>query len=298
MSDRKKLAEKLLYPPVWVTLLLVILSAAGLILVFVKGWDTAPAAYAIYVFAFCSLTVLCVLCSNTFPSWYRKIRKLIYNSRFGRRCMTDAAFRTHVSLYCALVINLLYVGTNVISGIVYRSAWFCILAAYYSILAVMRFLLLRFVSRVGIGQNLYREFRRSRLCGIILLFINLTLTGAVLMILYSGRGFRYNGIMIYVMALYTFYITVHSIIQIVRYRRYNSPVMSAAKIIGFSAALVSMLSLETAMLTQFGTDMLPGNRNLMIALTGAGVSVVVVAMAVYMIVRAAVETGKMREHTE
>ena len=49
------------------------------------------------------------------------------------------------------------------------------------------------------------------------------------------------------------YITITSVVHVVRYRRYNSPVMSAAKRINLVAALVSMLSLETAMLARFGS---------------------------------------------
>ena len=91
---------------------------------------------------------------------------------------------------------------------------------------------------------------------------------------------------IYVMALYTFYVTTHAIISMIKYRKYNSPVMSATKIISLSAVLVSMLSLETAMFSQFGGDTSPEFKRFMIAVTGAGVSLIVVSMSVYMIVRA------------
>lgn len=56
-------------------------------------------------------------------------------------------------------------------------------------------------------------------------------------------------------ALYTFYITTTAIIDIIKYRKYNSPVMSISKVIKLAAALVSMLFLETAMFAQFGADM-------------------------------------------
>ena len=38
------------------------------------------------------------------------------------------------------------------------------------------------------------------------------------------------------------------------YRKYHSPVISAARKVSLAAALVSMLSLETAMLSQFDTE--------------------------------------------
>lgn len=59
--------------------------------------------------------------------------------------------------------------------------------------------------------------------------------------------------------------------------------MSAAKIINLTAALVSMLSLETAMLTQFGAGKDAAFRQRMIAMTGTGVCALVLGMAVSMI---------------
>ena len=73
------------------------------------------------------------------------------------------------------------------------------------------------------------------------------------------------------MALYTFYITTTAIIDMVKYKKYGSPIMSMSKVIKMAAALVSMLSLETAMFSQFGGEMSPAHQRLMIALTGAGV---------------------------
>lgn len=294
MKNWKEICKKILYPPAWGIVILVIVSVVSLVLIFTKGWDTSPIAYIAYVIAFYALTVVCIACAGVFPEWYRKIRQKIYDNQYGNRYMTDAAFKTHVSLYRSLAINLLYVGANLISGYVYQTAWFIILAVYYTILAVMRFLLLRFVNRIGIGKDRILEFRRSRLCGVILLTINFTLSGAVLMMLYQNRGYEYHGMLIYVMALYTFYVTTHAIISVIKYRKYESPVMSATKIISLSAALVSMLSLETAMFSQFGGDSSPEFKRFMIAATGAGVSLIVVFMSVYMIIRATKEIKKLQ----
>lgn len=294
MKDWKTILNKFLYPPVWLIAILAVISAASLAAVFIKGWDTSPVAYVVYVISFYSVLVITIACVNVFPAYFRGIKQKIYNNKYGNRYMTDVKFKTHVSLYRSLGINLLYVIVNVVSGLLYRSAWFGILAGYYTILAMMRFLLLRFVNTNGIGKDLVLEFRRSRLCGIILMAINLTLSGAVLMILYQNRGYEYNGMLIYVMAMYTFYITIHAIVDIVKYKKYNSPIMSTAKIVNLTAALVSMLSLETAMLAQFGADNPPEFRQTMIAATGAGVSVVVVAMSIYMIINAGRKIKQLR----
>ena len=184
---------------------------------------------------------------------------------------------------------MLYVGINLWSWHMLGSYWFMVLAVYYVIMAVMRYLLVRYVRIQKIGTDILSEWKRSRICACILLLINLSLSGAVLMILYQHRGYDYPGIMIYVMAMYTFYALTMSIVDIVKYRKMGSPIMSTAKIVSLSAALVSMLNLETAMFAQFGTDMAPQDQNLMIMLTGAGISITVVTLSVVLIAKATIE---------
>ena len=115
--------------------------------------------------------------------------------------------------------------------------------------------------------------------------MNVALAGIVILVVYQNSGFEYPGMLIYVMALYAFYATIMAVRNVVKFRKYGSPVMSAAKVINLTAALVSMLSLETAMLTQFGAADDPMFRQIMTASTGAGISIIVLGMAVFMIVR-------------
>lgn len=286
--------KKLLFPPVWVLVLLTVFSAAGLAAVFLNGWEESPAACAVYVVAFYTLTALTVFCVTVLPKRYGKIKKRVLENPLGNRYVTDRIFRTEVSLYLSLGINLLYVGVNLLSWRMYGSWWFVCLAVYYGILSVMRFLLVRYVRVNEIGANRYGELKRSLACSCIMLLLNVFLSGAVLMVVHQNRGYQYQGVLIYVMAAYTFYMAVNAVIQLVKTRRYDSPVMSTAKTISVIAALVSMLNLETAMFAQFGREMSEDNQKLMIILTGAGISIIVIVMAAHTIVRCTKEIRKMR----
>ena len=284
--DWKRIGKKLLFPPLWLMAILVTVSAAALIFVFVQGMEQSVPAYIAYGLAFYTLGVVTVFCIMVLPKRYRTIKQKIYDNPLGNRYVTDRVFRTNISLSVSFVISMLYVGINLWSWHMLQSWWFVVLAVYYVIMAVMRFLLVRYVHIQKIGTNILGEWRRSRICACILLLINLSLSGAVLMILYQNRGYDYPGIMIYVMALYTFYSAVHAIVDIIRYRKLGSPVMSTAKIVSLSGALVSMLNLETAMFAQFGEDMSPEDQQIFIILTGAGVSAVVIALSVMLIIKA------------
>lgn len=290
--DFKKFCLKLLQPPAWLTALLLTVSAAALPYVLINGLSEHPIAYGIYVLSFYTLCVLCFICVKVLPGYRKRLRERVYSHPFGQRYVSDAAFRTHVSLYAALSVNLLYVAVNLLSWFLYRSMWFVVLGVYYVILSVMRFLLLKYIRSNSLGTNRLGELKRARLCSGILLLLNFVLTGAVMMILYRNKGFEYHGILIYVMAAYTFYSTTHAIVDLIKYRKYQSPVMSSSKLISLSAALVSMLALETAMFSQFGGDMAAEDKWLMIALTGAGVSIVVIVLSVLSLINSSKEIKK------
>lgn len=284
--DWKKIGKKLLFPPVWLMAVLVIVSAVALTLVFLKGMEQSIPAYILYALSFYTLSVVSIFCALVLPKQYRQLRQKIYANPIGRRYMTDKVFRTHISLSVSFVISMLYVALHIWSWHILQSYWFLVLAVYYGIMAVMRYLLVRYVRIQKIGTDIQKEWKRTKACACVLLLINLSLSGAVLMILYHSKGYDYPGILIYVMAAYTFYATIHAIVDIVRYRKLGSPVMTTAKIVSLSAALVSMLNLETAMFAQFGKDMTPEAQRIFIILTGAGVSLTVVTLSVLLIRKA------------
>ena len=100
-----------------------------------------------------------------------------------RRYFGEVAFRTEASLYQGLFVNLAYASVKFFSGIWYRSVWFGALAGYYILLAVMRFILLHYVrGRRQTGEKIIFEWNRYRLCGIILLLMNQTLAGIIILV--------------------------------------------------------------------------------------------------------------------
>lgn len=294
MKNRTINWRKWLFLPPWLVILLSLFCTAALLAVFLRGADEHPVAYGVYVVSAYTLTVLCLLLIHTLPRRYRLAKQKIYEHPLGNRYMTDVVFKARVSLYVSLAINLAYSAMKLTTGIVYRTFWLGALAVYYLLLSLLRFVLLRYMAKENKG--LLYEYRRYRLCGILLLILNMSLTGVVLPMVAQNRSFEYPGVMIFAVAAYTFYTVSISIVDLIRYRKYESPVLSASKAIRFAAALVSLLTLETAMLSQFGED--DSFRRLMIMLTGAGVCLIILTVSVYMIARATVEIRKIRNEKD
>lgn len=291
MEKFLRILKKIFFLPPIPTVLLALFGYGFVLAVAVLDIDIAMLKYPSYI---CSAYALIITITGfprflTFAGALRRnasenaLVRRICGTAVGERFFSDVRFRTEISLYQGLFINSLYIGIKLFSGIRYRSVWFISLAVYYVLLAVMRFILLRRGGRKMSAAPMETELRRYRTCGIVLLLMNQALTGIVTFMVYQNRGFDYPGLLIYAMATYSFYSVITAVINLARFRKHGSPVLSAAKVINLVAAMVSILSLETAMLTQFGGDDAPEFRWIMTAATGGGVCTIVIGMAIYMI---------------
>lgn len=290
MERFKKILKRILFLRPLAVVLISVPAFAAVIYVLVKNMS-GPLAYISY---FASAYALVIL-GLGFPGIVRSVHRCIVShplmrrllsAPLGRRYVEDVKFRAEISLGIGFIVNFLYIVMKMASGIYYRSLWFVSLAIYYALLAVMRFLLLyrRRWPEGKVRQEL--ELRRYRLCGCVLLMMNLALGGIVAFMVRHDRGYEYPGTLIYAMAAYSFYAVIIAAINVVKFRRHGSPILSAAKAISLVAALVSILSLETAMLAQFGSGDDPLFRKSMTEATGGGVCVIVLGMALFMIWKA------------
>ena len=137
------------------------------------------------------------------------------------------------------------------------------------------------------GEQMQQELVRYRTCGWVFLLMNLALSGVMFYRIYENRFVQHHEITTIAMATYTFAMLTVAIVNVVRYRKYNSPVLSSAKAISLAAACVSMLTLESSMLASFNKGTLSQKTiRIFLALSGGAVSAFIVGMAVYMIVQA------------
>ena len=213
MGTWKQLLRKLLFPGNAVVLLSIPASAALLIHAFGFARGDEPVVYLSYTISAYSLVIVCV----RFFQWSKKFSALLHRNRYIHRYLTDLSFRTHLSLYLSVGLNLIYAVMKLFFGVYYRSVWFGTLGVYYTLLTAMRFLLLRHVNRHTFGKEPIPEWNRYRLCGAILLPMTLALSGVTLLVIEKNEGFQYPGYLIYVMAMYAFYAAITAAVHIVKY---------------------------------------------------------------------------------
>ncbi len=224
-----------------------------------------------------------------------KIRAWLEKDRNIKRYFNDPKLRVRLSLLGSVSINISYAVMQLVSGIYFHELWFYALAAYYILLIVMRLFLLRDTTRVEVpGKNRLKELHRYRFCGIMMLMMNLALAVIVFFVVWENRGFKYRYIHTIGMAAYTFTAMVVAMINVVRYRRFESPLMSAAKAISLVSAVVSLFTLENAIIGAFIQVRNPFIRRIMTASTGGAVCIFVLSVAVYMIVHSSREVKKIK----
>lgn len=218
------------------------------------------------------------------PRMVTFLKKLKNENRVIRRFFTDVEFRMTVFLYGSLGMNSLYAAFQLGLGLYHKSAWFYCLAIYYGLLVFMRTALLRDIRILTPGENLVAELRRYRFCGWVLLCMNLALMTMVSLISYFGRGVEHHPATTLILTAYSVTSLSFAVINMVKYHKYYSPIFSATKGVSLAAAVVSMLTLETALLSAFGDARALSLRGPITLLTGVAVCMVVLVIAVYMIV--------------
>ena len=199
----------------------------------------------------------------------------INGTAFGGRYVNDLVFRGSVGICQGMTMNFLYVLFRIVVGIRYASVWSVSMAVYYLVLGILRLsLILSYRRRVETDE--LRCYRRTAR---LLFLLNIPMGGMILLMLLTNAGYSYPGYVIYLSAMYTFYTMIVSVINLARFRRLGSPILSAAKVLNFIAALMSVLGLQTAMIAQFSTES-DDFRRLMNALTGGAVWIAVILTAV------------------
>lgn len=276
----KTIALRFLRPKaVWVALLTT-LAAAALFFIFTTSLGETALAYAVYVFSAYVMTVL----AFRVPGLLRQTKALIHSNRLSKKFITDVPFRTIVSLYFSLTVNLLFAVFKLVTAVIYSSLWFGAVAGYYLLLCVVRVLLLRHLQNSDC--DLRRELQIFRFCGVLLIILNFALGAVAYHIIHGAAGYAYPGTMIYAVALYAFYCLTMSIIGSVKYRGLDHPLLSASKALNLATALVAMFTLQTAMFAAFASEMDGQLIFIMNTVTGGAVCLATLITGVQMAVRA------------
>lgn len=299
MNKVKGIIEKLKKPSTRVLILTysltVLFASLAFVLLMLDVMNTAfaPLAYVGFASAAVTLAYTVYTLVLIFPSVRNRVKEMLLKNEYAARFIENFGYRTFVSAAFATLMNFAYVIFNGIFGIIYSSIWYGALAAYYLFLSVTRSeLLLSHRRRAEHDEVAARltALRAHRNSGILLLIINIALSAAIAQMIFDDRAFSYPGWIIYAFAAYAFVKITFAIINTVRAARQKDYIIRATRNIALADAAVSIMALQTALLSQFSTDI--AATDLFNTLTGCAVTIFTVSIAISMITVAAKELNK------
>ena len=291
--DFRSLWKKILNPPTWakiLTFIITLLSATlSLIMVALGLENGAPSiiAYILFGIAGVSLTYSVYLIIPLFPKMKSGIIAWMEKHEFTHLLLRNFGFRTVIFAIGSFLMSLLFSGFNAYMGIANRSMWYGALAAFYIALAFLRGGVLAYhKSRIGkkTQNDEYVKAKVYRNSGIITLILNIALSSAIAQMIFSDAHFTYMGWTIFAYAAYAFYKITMSIIALIKAHKQTDLTVRAIRNINLVDALVSILALQTALLTMFSEGEV--NISIFNTFTGIVVSLLSVGIGIYMIASA------------
>ncbi len=243
----------------------------------------------IYALAFISLIYLIIFSIYN----YKRIKEYFYNLlckfKYTRRFVTDYNFRTAFLSSFSLILNLAFICYYFGFTIFNFSYWYLTLSAYYFILFMIREMsLYDYVNNKNKPKKIIQTYRRS---GLLLLCLPILMITMYIQMPEQDIDINTN-IHAYVMALITFYKLIMGSYNWFKARKKRDLITRSLRNINLTEALVSLLNLETTLITLFGTGNQTFDNNI-ISITNYIMVSICILIGLSMVIRARIETRKL-----
>ena len=283
MDFFKKVWDKIKTPHgIWLTLFYVffVVAVTGTLVLVIMVPKQTILHYMLYVVSALSLTYFVYTMVIFAPKIKAGIINVLQKYKFTNSLLKDYGYRTIVFGVCSFIINVAFISLVAVMAFMSKTAWYFTLTIYYIVLAFMKGNV--FHSKRKYGTEL-KEARAYRFTGIMFIVMTIAFSGVMVLIYKANRYFEYAGLLIYVVAAFTFYKLTLAIYNIFKVRKYDDLYLQNIRNINLASALISIIILQVAMFQAFSPQYNSGFAN---ALTGAGVSAIILTLGILMIIKA------------
>lgn len=229
-------------------------------------------SYVIYGFSTYALIVLVIGLVKIFKG----VKTRVVNNRLYKKYINDKNVRNKLSLILSFIVNLSYGIFKLLVGVFYNSWWFIVFGVYYLLLFGIRFLLFILDKKNVNDGNVFKYV------GIFLIILNLVLGIIVMLSVRYDYYISYSWYLIYLVALYDFYMIINAIVQVCKNRKNKDKFVICSKYVGLASMLITMLSLEISMVNIFDQGV-NNFKPVMTCLTGLGICLFNIFMAIVLI---------------
>ena len=277
----KETLKKILFPHPFIIFLLFNLSVVTLVYIFINHWEAHLLAILFYVVAFYTLVVVCV----RIPGIVKKVKEMLHANKYTDTYLTDKDLRMRISMYRGLLISFIFATFKIILGFIYNSSWLFAMAGYNTILSLMRFIVIFRSQKKGLSEMEERKrgLQSYQVCGWLVMLLNIAVSVVMFMVIVQKQTIEYHMIVTIGLAAFTFYCFIMAIINMIKYRDRKNPVYAAIKRIDMVKAIVSIFTLQVAMLTTFNGEGAQVDVGLMNVLTGFAVTIAINTIGALMI---------------
>lgn len=303
MKRIKKLIKALKAPKPIILIcayLITIASVVGVIISFLVGIDSISKeiiSYVLYAISAISLTYSVYTIVIFAPKWKKSVVEKMNKHEFTRQLLENYGYRTIILSTGALLFGLTYAAFLIILCVANRSVWYGVLAGFYILISISRIFVVfsrknakNVENKVEIDIS-YAKAHRN--CGILLIISTTALNIAVLQMIFLQRTFSYVGNIIYLAAAYAFYKITIAIINLFKKRSRQDLNFEAVRNINFADAAVSILALQTALLSAFG-DADAKTSIIFNSITGGVVCILTLILGIAMVITATKALKKLK----
>ena len=255
-----------------------LITAGTLVLVILVQKQTIL-HYLLYVLATLALTYFVYTMVIFAPKIKNNTIRFLQSHKFTNKVLDDYGYRTVVFAVISFIINIAYISLILVMAIMSKTAWYFTITAYYIVLAFMKGNV--FYSKRKYGTEV-KQARALRFSGIMFVIMTIVFSGVIVLIYKANHYFEYAGILIYAVAAFTFYKLTLAILNIFKSRKQDDLYIENIRNINLASALISIIMLQVAMFQAFSPEHNLGFAN---ALTGAGVSAIILVLGVLMIIK-------------
>jgi hypothetical protein len=182
--------------------------------------------------------------------------------------------KTTKTALLSLLSNIAFAGYHLIFGVVTASWWLFTVGVYYTVLSIMRFVVIR------VKKN---EQRLAKITGGMLMALSVPLVGTVILSVVRDRGHKLHMIIMIAMAAYAFTRITLAIINLAKARKSPSTKLITLRNISFASACVSIFALQRSMLVSF-EGMTETEIRIMNAATGSAVCILVFLLGLSLLI--------------
>ncbi len=245
-------------------------------------------SYLMYALSALALSYSVYLTVRFAPRIKSSLIGFLMKNPLTARFLTHYGARTFAIASFTLALNIAYAAFCAIIAILSQKPWYGVLAAYYILLTFMRGGIVFYHGRMrknsegDFDERQRLDWKKYKTTGALLMLLPLSLSFAIVQMVKDTGGYKYGSIMIYAVAAYTFWKVTMSVINIFKAKKSSDFIVMAVRNIGLADALVSLLSLQNALIRAFGNPKEAAFAN---AATGAAVCAATFSIGLLMIIR-------------